>query len=624
MSARVPSPAAADPVTAFLHETPPFASLPAAVIEQAAQRMQIAYAPHETTVLALDEPVEAVSLIRSGAVELTDARGTLVARLGPHDFFGYPALLTDTPAQRQVTTLEDTLLYLLPPSLFHDLRAAHPTVDRFFAQAHSARLRAALAEREGRRPLAQPVDQLITRPPVTARPSVSIREAAEIMRTAGVSSLLLCDAAGAVQGLLTDRDLRSRVVAAGVAPEAPVRTVMTPRPVTIAAGRYAFEALLTMTRHNIHHLPVLRDDALIGVVTTTDLMRVQSDSPVYLMGDLRAAATVDALAATAQKIPALVVHLVERGTPAADVTRTVSTLTDALTHHLLTMAEERLGPPPVPYAWLALGSQARFEQTAHSDQDHALLLDDAFDAPSHDTYFRSLAAFVRDGLQACGYPLCPGDVMATNERWRQPLAAWKDTFRQWIDAPTPQALMHTSIFFDLRAVAGRTALADTLQAFIHERTAANTIFLASLATNALNHRPPLGFFRQLVLERTGEHKDTLDLKHQGVVPIVDLARIHALAHGLSGPSTDDRLRRLADTHALATDDAADLRDAHAFINRVRLEHQAEQLRTGTAPDNFVDPAALSPLDRRHLKDAFSVVRTLQQGLAQRYQTDLLS
>ena len=573
-------PAEVTDLVRFLQATPPFYALAREQVARVARQLNVTYVPSGTCVLDVGEDTDVLSLVRSGAVELTNESGALVAQLGEGEFFGYPALLTGAPARRRVVAIEDTLLYLIPEAEFDRLRGASDTVDRFFARAHSDRIHDAVREEQQGMPLATPLRALLSRDPVTAAPDVPIRRAAETMRDARVSCLLLCDG-DALVGLVTDRDLRNRALAGGRDPEEPIRSIMTANPVTVTADQFAFEALLTMSRRNVHHLPVMDGSGQVaGVVTATDLMRLQADNPVYVVGEV-------------------------------------------WKQDLLAMAEAELGPPPVPYAWLALGSQARFEQTAHSDQDNALLLsNDATDA--HDDYFHQLATVVCDGLNACGYEYCPGEVMATTDRWRQPLKGWKRTFRTWIDEPTPKALMHATIFFDLRHIHGAPSLTRELRSFILDRTAQNSIFLACLTTNALESKVPLGFFRQFVLTRHGDHEDALDLKHNGVVPIVDIARIYALAHGVGAVNTRERLKALADNGRMNAGDAADLRDALAFIAQVRLEHQAAQIADGDEPDNFVAPRALSDFERRHLKDAFKMVSTMQSALGQRYQTSFLT
>lgn len=610
----------------FLAQHAPFDALPPEALSWTARRLEVIYVRQGEVVLDVGRKSEHLYVVRSGAVELRDDGGRLVDQLGEGGAFGYPSLLTDAPAARRVTTLEDSLLYRLPAGAFHQLRREHGAVDRYFAQAHAARVRAAIEEQPGVAGLTETIGSLVARRSVSAPPDLPIRKAAARMRDERVSSLMVCEEEGASRliGIITDRDLRTRVVAAGADPAAPLRTVMTPDPVTIGPEALAFEALLAMTRHNLHHLPVVEGGRPIGMVTATDLMRRQASHPVYLVGDVQKAGSVEDLVAASRRLPELVRRLVEADARAEDVGRVVSTVADALSRRLLTLAEERLGPPPVPYCWLALGSQARHEQTVHSDQDSALLLDDAFRPQAHDAYFRGLAAFVSEGLHAAGFAYCPGGVMATTDRWRQPLARWRATFEAWIESPSPQALMHASIFFDLRAVHGEATLAERLQAEVLRRAEGNRIFLASLAKATEEHQPPLGFFRRFVLERSGEHQDRFDLKLRGVIPVVDLARLYALAAGRPEVGTWDRLRAAAEAGALSSTDAANLADALSFIAAIRLRHQARQLRAGEFVDNWVKPGALSPFERDHLRDAFKVVATAQEALAQRYTTGLVA
>jgi CBS domain-containing protein len=315
----------------------------------------------------------------------------------------------------------------------------------------------------------------------------------------------------------------------------------------------------------------------------------------------------------------MLVTLVEANASANSIGHIVSSVGEAINCRLLALAEESLGPPPVPYAWLTGGSLGRREQTAHSDQDNCLLLSDAYQAAAHGGYFEALSELVCDGLDGCGYVYCPGEIMAKTPRWRQPLAVWKGYFDKWIDQPEPKALMHACIFFDLRCLYGDSALFSELQSHILDRAARNRIFHAFMASNALTHQPPTGFFRNFVLIKDGVHDHTLDLKHNGVVPITDLARVQALAGGVAAVNTHERLEAVASQGALSRDGAANLRDALEFIGTVRLRHQARRIQAGNPPDNFMAPKDLSPFERNHLKDAFAVVRTIQAAFSQRYQ-----
>lgn len=609
----------------FLAHHPPFDALPPETLARYARTLDVVYARQGEVVLEVGRKSEHLYVVRSGAVELRDPEGRLIDRLGEGEAFGYPSLLTDAPAARRVTAIEDTLLYRLPALAFHRLRREHAAVDRHFAHAHAERVRAAVEDAPAAAGLTVPVGSLLTRAAVTAPPDLPIRAAAARMRDERVSSLMVCEEDGRrLVGIVTDRDLRTRVLAAGVDPGAPLAEVMTPDPVTATPETLAFEALLTMSARNLHHLPVVEGGRPVGMVTATDLLRLQAANPVYLVGEIAKARSTDHLAAAGRRLPELLRRLVEADARAEDVGRVAATVADALARRLLALAEERLGPPPVPYCWLALGSHARQELTAHSDQDHALLLDDAFRADAHGAYFAALAREVSEGLAAAGFPLCPGDVMATNPRWRMPLARWRETFTGWIEQPRPKALMHASIFFDLRPLHGATELARALHEAVLARARGHSLFLGALAQAAQEHRPPLGFFRRFVLERSGEHADRFDLKLRGVIPVVDLARVYALAAGRPETGTWERLRAAGEAGTLSPRDATNLADALAFIAAIRLRHQARQLREGEPVDNWVKPAALSPFERGHLRDAFSVVATAQEALAQRYSTSLMA
>jgi CBS domain-containing protein len=286
---------------------------------------------------------------------------------------------------------------------------------------------------------------------------------------------------------------------------------------------------------------------------------------------------------------------------------------------LLELAEQRLGPPPVPYCFLALGSMARQEQLVVTDQDNALVLDDGFVATDHDDYFRQLAAFVSDGLARCGYSYCGGDVMATNTRWRQPLRVWQQTFRQWIAQPSPETLLSASIFFDLDGVRGQTEFSEQLRRLVAGTARGNARFLACMARNALLRTPPLGFFKDFVLEPDGRHANAINLKRRGTAPMVDLVRVHALAIGSRARNSFDRLRDIIAADILPQGRGQDLQDALEFVSMVRIRNQARDMAAGLEPDNSIEPDKLSEFERRSLRDAFQILNQAQTYLKFRYQ-----
>ena len=306
-------------------------------------------------------------------------------------------------------------------------------------------------------------------------------------------------------------------------------------------------------------------------------------------------------------------QLVAGGNRHEVVTRLITDIADTATRRLLALAEDQLGKPPVPYLWAACGSQGRQEQTGVSDQDNVLILSDEV-TDDQMPYFEALATFVCDGLNTCGYVYCPGDMMATNPRWCQPVRVWRQYFDSWIAKPSPEAQMLASVMFDLRAIGGTTTLFEDLQETTLARAAKNSIFVAHMISNSLKHTPPLGLLRGFATIRSGEHKNQLDMKHNGVVPVVDLGRIYALQGRLTPVNTRARLEAAIPAGVLSQSGGQDLLDAYDLIAETRLEQQARQIKSGNAPDNYLAPADLSDFERSHLRDAFVVVKSLQSAV----------
>ncbi|MCU0925570.1 MAG: DUF294 nucleotidyltransferase-like domain-containing protein [Hydrogenophaga sp.] len=571
--------------------------------------------------LADDSLHEQLHWVLSGTVSLRDAQHHEIVALQVDELFGLQAgsdlgvsaalaVGACTVASIDAASLETlrdglpALNYLLPG---HGVRAAQRPRANAAAKASDPALNL----------MTTPVRNLIKREPITLSPNTSIRDAAQLMSTQRVSSVLIVEQ-DHLFGVVTDRDLRNRVLATGLDPARPVADIATLAPLSIDVQNPAFDALLLMARHNIHHVPVLDGQRIVGMITATDLTEQHSTSAVYLAGDIYKQTTVEGLQAAAGKIKRLQQSLAGADASAYSTGHIITAITDAITTRLLQLGEAKLGPAPVDYVWVAAGSQARSEQTAKSDQDNCMVLDDAYDETLHGAYFKALATFVCDGLDACGYIYCPGEMMAMTDTWRQPRRQWADYFARWTSQPDPKSLMLTCVFFDLRAIHGTTALLDDLRQDVLQRTRGNSIFLAFMVGNALQHQPPLGMFKGISTIRSGEHRGKIDLKHTGVVPIVDLARVYALAGGHSAVNTHDRLVSAAAGSAISEQSARDLRDALEFMAAMRIRHQARQMAKGEKPDHHLDPAEISNFERTQLKDAFTVVQSLQSVLAQRY------
>lgn len=601
----------------FLARHAPFDRLPGEVLAALPRRCTLRYERRGSVVLDVGDRGDGLYVVRSGAVEVRDETGELVDRVGTGEAFGMSSLLEHRPTRYRCTAVEDTLLLVLEPEAFDELSGTHPDFATFYAATHHARLARAIGNLQratsGSTVLGTRVGDLLTRGPVTTSLTATVADAAAAMSSAGVSSILVV-ADGELRGIVTDRDLRNRVLAVGLSPDNEVQSVMTAEPVTLSIDALAFEALLEMVSRDIHHLPVLDDSGRpVGLVSTTDLVRLENANPVYLAATIGAQTTLAGVVAEAPGIHAVLGQLVERDVSAADISRVATALGDAVRRRVVALVEDELGPPPVPYSWVVLGSAAREEEGFTADQDHAIVLATETDEAG-DAWFAELAERVTSTLEQCGWPRCPGGMMATNPQWRLSVGQWRDRFADWSREPDPDAVLHSAVFHDMRHLVGDRRLAEQ----VHQSSVAmaSPRLLGHLSRQALATRPPLGFFRGFVLERHGEHRDTLDIKRP-ISGVVQLARIHALRAGSPALSTRRRLDAAATAGLLDPDTAAELSDALELMSYVRLHHQAAQVRAGRQPDNNVAPANLTQRQRRHLRDAFEIVRTAKQHLADR-------
>jgi CBS domain-containing protein len=587
-----------------------------AQVADCAKNIEIAYYRKGSDILTIGSENHWLHIIRSGAVELLNESDEMMARLAECDCFGFPSLMNSTAVRNHSIALEDTLIYHLDGAAFARARHANSDFDTLFIRALSDRLTLHPVEQTFRGVAGETVSSLITRGPVSIGADASIREVAQKMVDRRVSAMLVIDD-GVVSGIVTDRDIRKRVVAAGLSVDRSVTEIMTRQPTTLDGDAHAYEAAMMMMQNNIHHLPITSHGGLIGMVARSDFMRIETEHPLYLVSDIGKQTTAEGVVDACRRLPALIIGQIESDANSEQLGKFITMITDTVTRQLLRIGEAEYGPPPCDYAWVALGSQGRYEQSAKSDQDNALVLADTA-KPEDKAYFAGIAKIVNDGLDACGYVYCPGDVMASNPKWCQPLRQWKQYFNRWITVPEEKALMHANIFFDLRCVDGNVELVEKLKESIRKDARKNEIFLALMARNAMSYQPPLGFFRQFVLEKSGEHKNTLDLKLYGIMPIVELARIRSLAAGELRISTRNRLLAAAKAGEITGTDAANLIDALDFIEKLRVEHQGRQLQAGVKPDNHLAPGELSPLVRQNLKSAFSQVRVSQAALLNRF------
>jgi CBS domain-containing protein len=477
--------------------------------------------------------------------------------------------------------------------------------------------------------LVEPVSSRVRRAPIACSPDTSIAEAAHTMTRARIGSILVVDAERRALGIVTDSDLRRMVVAEARPVTDPVSSIMSRPVVSVRQVEPALEALRLMSEHGIGHLVVV-DDAQVaqGVLSSGDLLFAQGNTPTGVLRNLEAATDLDELAAARARLTTMLEELVRVGVEPENATRVITALNDRASRRALAWAEaettaafaDELGShfEPPPFCWLALGSEGREEQTLATDQDNALIHGAA---PGDTLAHRWLERFCQratDSLERLGFPRCPGGVMASNPHWRRSLSGWREQVRRWVAEPDEQAVLESTIFFDFRPLFGDASFAASLRDTVNAEIPRNDIYRAHLTRAALRNRPPLGLIRTFVVERSGEHRDTLDLKERGMAPLVDCARVLALGSGIDATNTFERLAAAAEARALSRELAEDAREAYAFLMLVRLQHHLAQQSQGRAPDNHLNPDDLSSLQRRTLKVAFQVVQAVQESLAARF------
>ena len=601
----------------FLRAHPPFDSLPAEVVERVAASADLeAHAAGDIVFGEGAEPVRHLRVMCSGAVELA-TRGKVLDVLVEGDVFGHGSLLSGLPTAFSARAVEDATCYRIAAEEARSVLSG-PAGVTFVARSlleEPTELHI-LAREPAVNTADQPVGSLVRGEPIVCGPDTTIREAAQLM-SAGPGTAVVVDLEPHGFGILTDRDLRTKVVAAGMSVDAPVSAAMSAPAYTCTADRRAGEVLAEMFDRGLRHFPVLSSTGqIVGVVEDVDLVALRTRSSFYLRQRIATARSDEELVTVSRELRPMVVSLFDAGVAAANVMSVYAVCVDALTRRLLQLALDRRGGIPTEFAWLALGSQARREALPSSDVDSAIVWFDSSAGSDEETrtLLLELAREVIGGLRACGLRMDENGVNADAAPFVRSVASWQHAAESWMSDPTQdKALILTSVIVDNRPVWGvhtGTPVADIFRlASTHPR------LIRMLARFALSHRPATRRFRGLVVDHGGEHPGTLDLKYGGLVPILDLARWGAMSAGVTSATTPERLRAAAEAGTLAPADAHTLHDAFELINNLRLEHQVAQIRSGRSPDDHVDPEALSSLMRVQLRQAFRAVAVIQKRVA---------
>lgn len=602
-------------IPSFLRTYPPFDALDEETLERIVRSTRIEFHGSGDVILRQGgEPALAMYIVRKGAVELVDDE-QVIDLLAEGEVFGHTSMLSNMSPSFTCRAHEDTICYLIARDEAEHLLGTHSGL-AYLSVSLRRRLTRAL---DGLNP--QTVDpwqtsvgSLVRRPPVGLSGRSTVREAAELMTRERVSSLLI-DGEGSL-GIVTDRDLRSRVLSAGLSSDTVVGEIMSHPVVTVPNDLMVAEVTALMLERGMHHVPVTdATGAIVGVVTDVDLIALELKAPFQLKADVERGDTPNEVVAAGRRLPEAVGTLVDSNVDPVDVGHVVAVTVDALTRRLLELGIREFGDPPCPWSWLALGSEARQEQALLTDQDNALVIDPG-DQPLEevDPYFERLAAFVNLHLERSGIPRCKAGVIAANVEWRHTPEQWEKQFQRWMGEGTWVGGAMIAISFDYRAVAGPLEVQTRFDRLI--RTAGHQErFIKRIGKTALETRPPTGFVRDTVIHRGSGAAEALDIKQGGITLITNLARTYSLMNGLSENRTLRRLHAVAAAGRLKGETVHGLEEAFRLLWQTRLEHQVQLVRAGRPPDDQVDPSTLGPLARQGLKDAFRIIDAAQDQLA---------
>ncbi len=639
-----PSPLIAGSVASFLHSFPPFSFLSIETLHALADQAKVRYMEEGQWVFEDGQaPSAYFYVVNKGSVEIVqqvEGVEVLADTCDEGDVFGLRALLAEGNYVSGARVVEESLLYMLPIAPFREILEANPRVSLFFAAGFAARLpnRAEQVRQAQPRfpgavldtPQANERDFRIVdgvKQVMTCTDGLSVWEAARRMTEKKIGSLIVTSTEKLPIGILTDSDLRRRVIAQGLDPtQAPVRDVMSSPVLTVKRGMNVSELIILMIRRNIRHFVVTEDGTpqtpVIGIISERDVLSTQGSNPGVLYREIRRANATAQMADLRSKAEQLMGQYLEQEVSMNFVAGVMKEINDAIITRVIALAQAQHGEAPVDFCWLSLGSEGRKEQLLRTDQDNALVY---FDPPETEgravnEYFLAFAQTVNTLLEECGFERCPADMMASNPNWCMSLSGWKKQFHAWVATPEPKAVLHSNIFFDFRAVYGEATLAQSLRQYIFSLMQKDRLFVSLLAKGALNNPPPLSFFRKFMVEKSGEHADRFDIKARAMMPLTDAARVLAYeAHLLEEVGTVERFRALATKYERDRPVLEEATMAYEILMRFRALNGLAHQDTG----RYIEVEDLNKLHRQTLRNIFVTITKVQKLLRVRFQTDVI-
>jgi CBS domain-containing protein len=617
----------------FLSRLVPFSFLPEDEISNIVGAISIIRYPQNHVLFVQGQSrVENLYIIQKGAAERyfeENDKKTLRGLLGEGDMYGGITILMNNGIPiRTLRVTEDSHFYILPQKIFLEICKRHEAFSDFFTDTFGKRMLdksyAEIINTNFKPPedtaqfFNQPVDVIYNKQLVFCEQNLPIQAAAAVMSEHNSSSIFIQEPGADFVGVVTDNDLRKKVTATGFDILRPVSDIMSSPLCTISSNALVFEAMMEMMQRNIKHLAV-RDthNKVVGVITNRDMLRAQGQSPIFIVREIAGAKFVNQLVQIRHQVPRLIQSLIHTGAKAQNITRFLTTVSDAILRKIIGFALEEMGPAPAKFVFMVLGSEGRKEQTLKTDQDNAILFEDVGTQSQKDVmkYFLKFGEKVCNWLDQAGYALCKGGVMAKNPKWCQPLGTWKNYFSEWIHTAEPEALLQASIFFDFRGAYGELDLVDDLRRHLFASLVGWPGFFRHLTENALYFTPPIGFFRNFLVESKGEHRDTFNIK-AAMQPVVDYARIYALHHKIAETNTFDRLHQLRSREKITLQEHNELETAYSYLMQQRFANQVKiAMDKNMEPANYVNPKQLSRIEQTTLKEIFKRIEKFQAKLS---------
>lgn len=612
----------------FLKGIPPFQYLEADLLIKTAGALSMEFYPEGTVILKQNgPPSDCLRIIKKGAVHVlikTEAEDEVLMEVkGEGDNFGFLSMIGKDRQRTTVKVVEDALCYILSKDRVRRLLEASPPFNEYFMSYLSRYVDRTYQEMHHRSSFYGSSDRLlfttpvgdITIPMITVNEETSIQEAAQTMARHKISSLVLRKENNLPSGIITDRDLREKVVAKGRNISEPVKHIGSLSLIRADGRETCFEALLKMIQFNIHHLLVVEEGKVKGIVTNHDLMLLQGTSPVSFANDIINQQTVEGLIPLIPKIFNIIGLLLREETQFFHLSNIITEIYDRLLRKILEIGEKKFGPPPLPYCLVGLECVGRREQIFKTDQNHVLIYSDPTtkeEKVEAAGYFADFSHFLRDSLEALGASPCPDGFIAATPQWRKPFRIWDRIFKELIQNPSREKTPAFLPFFDARPLSGKFLLfqkiRDQISSLLLE---GDMTFLKTLAQLAVETPPPVGFVKNGIAERDGSQQDKLDLTRRGITPIIDLVRLFALFRGIREPSTIGRIRGLRQKDPSFDKLGRELIQAFEFMMLLHVHHQFEQVKRGLPPDSILEPDQLSSLEKKTLREAFRIIGQLQ-------------